>query len=412
MEGAEDNCTEIATDYKKSNGAANKKPLAVNGMPFYKMQFKYMEEKAGKKLATKCLPGRTDTQCLHRWQKVLNPNLIKGPWSKEEDNLLITLVEKQSGKKMKWSEIAAQLPSRMGKQCRERWHNHLNPEINKAAWTKEEEKILISAHSIYGNKWSEIAKILPGRTENSVKNQWNCSLKRKLINSSVNYHPPHENEKCEDKLVEIEQTRTSPPNSSYEEKTNDEKNEDSVCLDLSLACPGSSSTFSNHSSSIKPSCGKNIDKSPLDYPDFSSSCSIKPRRHSDTYENLKRHQNSSDWNYYTGLCYEPIWKDDMHFLKSTGGKFMSSEFCIRQPNNEMEVSPDINSCPESILRSAARNYDNVPSIIRKRVVRISRSVNNTNGNTREEEEDDDDDRVQSNGLKDVGKSLEQAFSDA
>lgn len=99
--------------------------------------------------AAECLPGRTDVQCLHRWQKVLKPDLVKGPWSKEviiifcpifpymkgsifvfqndiillvrllqEDSLLIELVGNFSEKK--WSEIAEQLPGRMGKQCRER----------------------------------------------------------------------------------------------------------------------------------------------------------------------------------------------------------------------------------------------------------------------------------------------------
>ncbi|XP_071932587.1 uncharacterized protein [Coffea arabica] len=137
--------------------------------------------KCWKKIA-KCLPDRTDVQCLHRWQKVLNPELVKGPWTKEEDDLIVELVGKQGNKK--WSEIAKQLPGRIGKQCRERWHNHLNPEINKNAWTREEELILIEAHSAYGNRWAEIAKCLSGRSENSIKNHWNCSLKKKLEQNS------------------------------------------------------------------------------------------------------------------------------------------------------------------------------------------------------------------------------------
>ncbi|KAK2970877.1 hypothetical protein RJ640_012506, partial [Escallonia rubra] len=130
-----------------------------------------------KKIA-ECFKDRTDVQCLHRWQKVLNPELIKGPWSKEEDEIIIQLVNQYGAKK--WSTIAQHLPGRIGKQCRERWHNHLNPAINKEAWTQEEELALIRAHQIYGNKWAELTKYLPGRTDNAIKNHWNSSVKKKL----------------------------------------------------------------------------------------------------------------------------------------------------------------------------------------------------------------------------------------
>lgn len=103
---------------------------------------------------------------------------MKGPWSKEEDDTIIALVEKYGP--TKWSTISQHLPGRIGKQCRERWHNHLNPGINKNAWTQEEELTLIRAHQIYGNKWAELTKFLPGRSDNSIKNHWNSSVKKKL----------------------------------------------------------------------------------------------------------------------------------------------------------------------------------------------------------------------------------------
>ncbi|KAH9608066.1 hypothetical protein KSS87_021863 [Heliosperma pusillum] len=158
-----------------------------------------------KKIA-ECFKDRTDVQCLHRWQKVLNPDLIKGPWSKEEDEIIVQLVKKYGPKK--WSTIAQHLPGRIGKQCRERcgdseetqaselwgsrevvgsqwWHNHLNPGIKKEAWTQEEELVLIHAHQLYGNKWAELTKYLPGRTDNSIKNHWNSSVKKKLDSYKV-----------------------------------------------------------------------------------------------------------------------------------------------------------------------------------------------------------------------------------
>ena len=107
---------------------------------------------------------------------MLKPGLVKGPWTKTEDETILRAIK--SGM-TKWSEIANQIPGRIGKQCRERWFNHLDPSIKKSGWTSEEDKILLEHQSRLGNRWCEIAKSLPGRSENSVKNRWNSAMRKR-----------------------------------------------------------------------------------------------------------------------------------------------------------------------------------------------------------------------------------------
>ena len=106
----------------------------------------------------------------------------KTEWTKEEDAQLVRMVEThgQQGNGTKWSKIGRLLLyTRTGKQCRERWHNHLRPDIKRGPWTETEERLLIAAHELLGNRWADIAANIPGRTENAVKNHWYATKGRR-----------------------------------------------------------------------------------------------------------------------------------------------------------------------------------------------------------------------------------------
>jgi hypothetical protein len=127
----------------------------------------------------KYFPTKTGPQISGRWEKVVNPKLVKGSWTREEDEVILQFVE-QNGHK-DWARLASLLPRRTGKQCRERFRNHLDPILMHRPWTAAEDDQLVELHAQYGNQWTRISTFFEGRTDNCVKNRWNSTLQKRLI---------------------------------------------------------------------------------------------------------------------------------------------------------------------------------------------------------------------------------------
>ncbi|KAG9449443.1 hypothetical protein H6P81_009408 [Aristolochia fimbriata] len=116
--------------------------------------------------------------------------LRKGLWSPEEDDKLMNYML-NNGQGC-WSDVARNAGlQRCGKSCRLRWINYLRPDLKRGAFSSQEEELIIHLHSILGNRWSQIAARLPGRTDNEIKNFWNSTIKKRLRNSSTISSPNH-----------------------------------------------------------------------------------------------------------------------------------------------------------------------------------------------------------------------------
>jgi myb proto-oncogene protein len=111
-------------------------------------------------------------------------NTNKGAWTKEEDDRLIAHIQAHGEGGWRSLPKAAGL-LRCGKSCRLRWINYLRPDLKRGNFSQEEDELIIKLHSLLGNKWSLIAGRLPGRTDNEIKNYWNTHIKRKMLSKGV-----------------------------------------------------------------------------------------------------------------------------------------------------------------------------------------------------------------------------------
>jgi hypothetical protein len=102
---------------------------------------------------------------------------LKGSWTRQEDEIIIAFVRQYGC--ASWTKLAQMLPGRIGKQCRERWLNHLNPDLSREQWTPAEDLLLMELHERFGNHWTMISSHMPTRADNMIKNRWYSILSKK-----------------------------------------------------------------------------------------------------------------------------------------------------------------------------------------------------------------------------------------
>ncbi|RDY12696.1 Transcription factor MYB86 [Mucuna pruriens] len=140
----------------------------------------------------------------------LKQKLRKGLWSPEEDEKLFNYITRFGVGC--WSSVPKQAGlQRCGKSCRLRWINYLRPDLKRGMFSQQEEDLIISLHEVLGNRWAQIAAQLPGRTDNEIKNFWNSCLKKKLMKQGIDpaTHKPLLN--IEDHMIKEEKETKETP---------------------------------------------------------------------------------------------------------------------------------------------------------------------------------------------------------
>ncbi|XVF62206.1 hypothetical protein PTKIN_Ptkin08bG0198700 [Pterospermum kingtungense] len=168
----------------------------------------------------------------------------KGAWTREEDERLIAYIQAHGEGCWRSLPKAAGL-LRCGKSCRLRWINYLRPDVKRGNFTDEEDELIVKLHSILGNKWSIIAARLPGRTDNEIKNYWNTHIKRKLLSRGIDpltHGPAHAQAAIDHRVSSTNVSKKEVSCANHKNNNPDGEKYPELNLELRISPPSSNPT--------------------------------------------------------------------------------------------------------------------------------------------------------------------------
>ncbi|EES03100.1 myb-related protein Hv33 [Sorghum bicolor] len=176
------------------------------------------------------------------------PKLRRGLWSPEEDEKLYNHIIRYGVGC--WSSVPKLAGlERCGKSCRLRWINYLRPDLKRGSFSQQEEDLIISLHKILGNRWSQIASQLPGRTDNEIKNFWNSCIKKKLRQRGID-PATHKPLNDDDDVVVAADDNTVAPHRHQDDKKLASSTDDQCFAAMGAAAASSDDPLAPHSPTV------------------------------------------------------------------------------------------------------------------------------------------------------------------
>ena len=238
----------------------------------------------------------TDIHCIIRRNKI-KLNLKKGQWSIQEDNLLKEWIKKNGPRK--WEQCGKFIQGRSGKQCREHWNNCLNPDLIKGEWTAEEDFLIMQFYEIYKGNWKKIIHLFNGRTDNSIKNRFFSQL-RKIAAKNMSIS---ERKLCHKiKLEELKNHLNEAISKAKKEFLNENKmTEEELNIYINkmnlIMKRIISKKIENNESNLSTNFG-DLETSEKKEKDNKPKCFIKKRNRDDLSEDINNLDNNKNRNYF------------------------------------------------------------------------------------------------------------------